>query len=160
MDEKNEEALRRYRELMADDFPDRALNVMMNGVLEQKWEDEIKKDPPQPECLATLKDPKNYTAADLAAITQYEKQINNINSEREKYFDMLNQEENTIDGLLEKQVKSFNSKIGETFLQKLHIEFCIGCEELKLLRYHLMNFNRQLLSQKEKDLLYDHCQGK
>lgn len=36
LDEKNEETLRRYRELMADDFPDRALNVMMNGVLEQK----------------------------------------------------------------------------------------------------------------------------
>ena len=36
LDERNEEALRRYRELMADDFPDRALNVMMNGVLEQK----------------------------------------------------------------------------------------------------------------------------
>lgn len=36
LDEKNEETLRRYNELMADDFPDRALNVMMNGVLEQK----------------------------------------------------------------------------------------------------------------------------
>lgn len=36
LDEQNEEAMRRYRELMADDFPDRALNVMMNGVLEQK----------------------------------------------------------------------------------------------------------------------------
>lgn len=36
LDEKREEALRRYRELMADDFPDRALNFMMNGVLEQK----------------------------------------------------------------------------------------------------------------------------
>ncbi len=36
LDEKNEETLHRYRELMANDFPDRALNIMMNGVLEQK----------------------------------------------------------------------------------------------------------------------------
>lgn len=117
-----------------------------------RWEDEIKKDPPLPECLATAKDAKNYTAADLAAITQYEKQVKNINDERQKYFDMLTDEESMIEGLLEKQVKSFNTKVGETYLQKLNIEFCIGCEELKLLRYHLQNFNRQLLSKKEKDL--------
>lgn len=36
LDERNEETMRRYLNLMADDFPDRALNVMMNGVLEQK----------------------------------------------------------------------------------------------------------------------------
>lgn len=118
-----------------------------------RWEDEIKKDPPQPECLASSKDPKNYTAADLASLVQYEKQLRNINEERDKYFNMLTDEENKIEALLEKQVKSFNSKVGETYLQKLHIEFCIGCEELKLLRYHLLNFNRQLLSKKEKDLL-------
>lgn len=117
-----------------------------------RWEDEIKKDPPLPECLAAGKDPKNYTGADLASIAQYEKQVKHINDERNKYFSMLTDEENHIDGLLEKQVKSFNSKIGETYLQKLHIEFCIQCEELKLLRYHLLNFNRQLLSKKEKDL--------
>lgn len=65
---------------------------------------------------------------------------------------MLADEESSIDAQLEKQVKSFNSKVGETYLQKLHIEYCIGCEELKLLRYHLQNFNRQLLSQKQKEL--------
>lgn len=117
-----------------------------------RWEDEIKKDPPLPECLATAKDPKNYTAADLASISLYEKHVKNINDERDKYFNLLRDEENLIDGQLEKQVKSFNSKIGETYLQKLNIEFCIGCEELKLLRYHLLNFNRQLLSKKEKNL--------
>jgi cilia- and flagella-associated protein 43 len=37
--------------LLADDFRERALIVMMDGVLEHKWEDEIKKDPPKPECL-------------------------------------------------------------------------------------------------------------
>ncbi|XP_037027792.1 cilia- and flagella-associated protein 43 [Bradysia coprophila] len=152
LDEKNEEAMRRYRELMADDFPDRALNVMMNGVLEQRWEDEIKKDPQQPECLTSGKDPKNYTAADIASIALYEKQMKQINDERDRYFVKLTEEEQMIEELLEKQVKSFNTKVGETYLQKLHIEFCVACEELKLLRYHLLNFNRQLLSKKEKDL--------
>lgn len=78
--------------------------------------------------------------------------MKNINDERDKYFNMLTDEESLIDEQLEKQVKSFNSKIGETYLQKLDIEFGIGCEELKLLRYHLLNFNRQLLSKKETDV--------
>lgn len=117
-----------------------------------RWEDEIKKDPTLPECLASGKDPKNYATADIAAIALYEKQMKQISDERDKYFNLLTEEEQAIDELLEKQIKSFNTKVGETYLQKLHIEFCVGCEELKLLRYHLLNFNRQLLSKKEKDL--------
>lgn len=44
---------RRQKELMADDFKDRALMVMMDGVLEHRWEDEIKKTPPVPHCLVS-----------------------------------------------------------------------------------------------------------
>lgn len=44
----------RQRELMADDFKDRALMMMMDGVLEHRWEDEIKKTPPIPHCLVRL----------------------------------------------------------------------------------------------------------
>lgn len=44
---------RRQMELMADDFKDRALMVMMDGVLEHRWEDEIKKTPPVPHCLVS-----------------------------------------------------------------------------------------------------------
>lgn len=45
------EKIRRQQELMADDFKDRALMLMMDGVLEHRWEDEIKKSPPIPHCL-------------------------------------------------------------------------------------------------------------
>lgn len=37
--------------LLADDFRERALMTMMNGVLEVRWEDELKKDVPKPKCL-------------------------------------------------------------------------------------------------------------
>ncbi|KAG5881166.1 hypothetical protein JTB14_024580 [Gonioctena quinquepunctata] len=37
--------------LLEDDFKDRALMAMMNGVLEIKWEDELKKDVPMPRCM-------------------------------------------------------------------------------------------------------------
>lgn len=39
------------QEMMADDFRDRALMTMMDGVLEHKWEDEIKKPVWKPSCM-------------------------------------------------------------------------------------------------------------
>lgn len=44
---------KRRLELEADDFRDRALDAMMDGVLEHRWEDEIKKSPKAPECLVS-----------------------------------------------------------------------------------------------------------
>lgn len=40
-------------EKLADDFKERALMAMMDGVLEKLWEDEIKKTPPPPECIVS-----------------------------------------------------------------------------------------------------------
>lgn len=37
--------------MLADDFRERALMAMMDGVLEKLWEDEIKKDLPKPKCM-------------------------------------------------------------------------------------------------------------
>lgn len=39
--------------LLADDFRERALMTMMNGVLEVRWEDELKKDVPVPKCMVS-----------------------------------------------------------------------------------------------------------
>ena len=43
-----EERIRKL--LLADDFRERALMAMMNGVLEVRWEDIIKIDVPKPAC--------------------------------------------------------------------------------------------------------------
>lgn len=37
--------------LKIDNFKQRALMIMMDGVLEKRWEDELKKDVPKPECM-------------------------------------------------------------------------------------------------------------
>jgi len=37
--------------LRIDNFKQRALMIMMDGVLEKRWEDELKKDVPKPECM-------------------------------------------------------------------------------------------------------------
>lgn len=37
--------------LVVDNFRQRALIDMMDGVLEKRWEDELKKDVPKPQCM-------------------------------------------------------------------------------------------------------------
>jgi cilia- and flagella-associated protein 43 len=37
--------------LTLDNFKQQALMIMMDGVLEKRWEDELKKDVPKPQCM-------------------------------------------------------------------------------------------------------------
>lgn len=41
---------------LADNFQEKALIAMMDGVLEVRWEDEIKKDIPKPKCMVSCFD--------------------------------------------------------------------------------------------------------
>lgn len=54
LDAKAAEEERIRLALLADDFRERALMAMMNGVLEIKWEDELKKDVPLPKCMVRI----------------------------------------------------------------------------------------------------------
>lgn len=40
--------------LLADDFRERALIKMMDGVLEVRWEDTLKRDIPKPKCMVCI----------------------------------------------------------------------------------------------------------
>lgn len=40
--------------LTIDNFKQRALMIMMDGVLEKRWEDELKKDVPKPQCMVVF----------------------------------------------------------------------------------------------------------
>lgn len=51
IDKKEAEARRIRQLLMSDDFKEKALLVMMDGVLEKLWENELKKDVPKPKCM-------------------------------------------------------------------------------------------------------------
>lgn len=39
------------QQLKLENFKQRALMIMMDGVLEKRWEDELKKDVPKPQCM-------------------------------------------------------------------------------------------------------------
>lgn len=152
LDQAAAEAERLRLERLADDFRERALQKMMDGVLEIRWEDEIKKTPDPPACIQSNKDPKDYTPEDLVAIKEYEETLMQLYSERDRYRNMLLDEQAKIDQIMEDQIQKFNLKVGETLMEKIRVEFAIACEDLKLLRNQMFNFERLQYSNKENEL--------
>lgn len=52
-----------------------------------RWEDEVKKEIPVPECL--MKDSSKYTDEDIAVIEVYKAKVQVLQKQREKYKSML-----------------------------------------------------------------------
>ena len=113
LDQKAAEAERARLLLLADNFREKALDKMMDGVLELLWEDTIKKDIPKPPCMR--KSPDQYTAADLEAIKNYEKDVENLAQEREKYKRMLEADYAKVHGSLKEGMEKFDSRLQEAF---------------------------------------------
>ncbi|PSN50662.1 hypothetical protein C0J52_09305 [Blattella germanica] len=114
--------------LLADNFRELALIVMMDGVLELRWEDEIKKDIPKPKCMLE-KDPAEFNEEDLRTVKDYEERVAFRLTERERYRKMLEAEFVKLS-----QTLKFNNRLADLFLLKLKVEAAIGQENLKIIR--------------------------
>lgn len=161
---ERQERERRQRELLEDDFKDRALVTMMDGVLEHRWEDEIKKSLPLPQCLVlesmicgqeyrlTLfvvfclqeigKEPQHYNETDIREVNEYEEQSRVLHQERLRYRKMLQDELHELAISLDEQIKRFNTAVAKLTLQKIVIEAAIRQEEMRILRATLYNHAR------------------
>lgn len=133
---------KRRRELEADDFRDRALDVMMDGVLEYKWEDEIKKIPKKPECLIKEKPGEDWTEIEERQVLEYEQECERLKVEREKYRRMLIEEQKLLQNMLDEEIHKFNFNLVELSVEKLKFDMAIGHEEMKLLMLAVYNFKR------------------
>uniref|UniRef100_A0A182PAH6 Cilia- and flagella-associated protein 43 n=1 Tax=Anopheles epiroticus TaxID=199890 RepID=A0A182PAH6_9DIPT len=142
MELERQERERRQRELLADDFKDRALVTMMDGVLEHRWEDEIKKSLPLPQCLEIGKEPQHYNETDIREVKEYEEQSRVLLQERLRYKKMLEDELQELAISLDEQIKKFNTTVAKLTLQKIVIESAIRQEEMRLLRATLYNHAR------------------
>lgn len=114
LDKQAAEAERIRLLLLADDFRERALMTMMDGVLEVRWEDIIKIDVPKPACMLE-KQPEDYTEEDILTAKKYEKDVQFLREERERYNRMLEAEYTKVMGLLQEGVDKFNGKLDELF---------------------------------------------
>lgn len=114
LDEQAAEAERRRLEFLADDFWDRALLQMMDGVLEVRWEDTIKVDVRKPACMLE-KPPEKFTAHDLLAVKKYEEDVAHLQEERERYKRMLEADYVKISALRQEGIEKFDLKVNDLF---------------------------------------------
>lgn len=137
--------------LLADDFRERALMAMMDGVLEVRWEDVIKKDVPKPQCMLTKK-PETYTAEDILAIQQYEKDVETLMQEREKYKRILETDYSKVNGALRDGIERFKQRLEEFFVTRVRVESAIQQVRLRYWRGCYREMRRQQMYEKEENL--------
>ncbi|KAK6635255.1 hypothetical protein RUM44_000506 [Polyplax serrata] len=146
---QEEEKLRMM--LMADDFKEKALGVMMDGVLEKLWEDEIKKDAVKPKCMVE-KEPETWTEDDLKAIKLYEEAVKVLLIERDRYKKILEERWAKTIVAVKDSVAKFDDKVLKLHFLKLKVESAIGQESLKGLRIRQRCFQRIEMDRKEESI--------
>lgn len=110
-----------------------ALNQMMDGVLEFTWEEEIKKNPPEPLCLINPTPECAFTDQEQCEIQAYEVEMKQITKKREIYIDKLIIEQRHLMETIEVQTIQLNKCIQNILQSKIHTEFAISSEKLRIL---------------------------
>ncbi|KAM3957531.1 cilia- and flagella-associated protein 43 [Aphomia sociella] len=134
-----------------DDFRERALLDMMDGVLEKLWHEEIKKPIPMPQCMLE-KDPEHFNEDDLRLVFDYEAKVALRNEERDKYRKMLHAEYAKLAQVLNEGIIKFNQKVKEMWLTKLQVDSVIGQENLNLMRLRRTNLDRVEMAEKLEEM--------
>ncbi|XP_076260442.1 cilia- and flagella-associated protein 43 [Rhynchophorus ferrugineus] len=138
--------------LLADDFRERALMAMMNGVLEIRWEDELKKDVSKPKCMLE-KLPEEYNEDDLRAIRDYEEKVVQLKTEREKYKTLLEAEFVKLATNVRDSIRKFNQKLYECTRYKFYIDSGMNQENLQVNRARFNQNKRIKLDEQEAQII-------
>ncbi|KAH8379596.1 hypothetical protein KR009_005910 [Drosophila setifemur] len=127
--------------LWSTEFWARALIVMMDGVLEKLWEEEIKKDIPEPEFMAK-KQPHEYNLEEQKIFRAYEEAVRLLELDRRKYLRILHENEEKTLALKATQILKLNQRVAELMIMKLKYDFALKQSQVRLLTLEQINFGR------------------
>ncbi|XP_023036729.1 cilia- and flagella-associated protein 43 [Drosophila willistoni] len=127
--------------LWSVEFWARALIVMMDGVIEKLWEEEIKKDIAIPE-FVLKKQPHEYTLEDQKIFRAYEEAVNQLNEDRAKYLRILHDNEAKTLDQKSQHILKLNKRVAELMLMKLKYDFALKQNQVRLLNLKIINFSR------------------
>ncbi|KAG5450032.1 Cilia- and flagella-associated protein 43 [Clonorchis sinensis] len=142
---------RRRREML-DNWRERGLEEMMGGVLEVRKEDELKKDVPKPAFLITGKPLVHWTADDRRLYAEYERKVQELNEEREKYRKFLEGEMKTLYAAIDEERVKFDEQIVALFNDWIRVQIAVVHEELKIWRLKWMLLVEEELFVHENEL--------
>lgn len=129
-DESSTRSMKLYRN---QSFYKRALDEMMNGVLQVCWEDELKKDPPKPLCMLQKTPRSEPTEAEQLQIHKYNEKMDKLRTDREQFIQKLFDEKVALETSIELMTKKLNICIENIIKTKVKAQFAISSEHLKIL---------------------------
>lgn len=127
--------------LWSTDFWARSLVVMMDGVLEKLWEEEIKKEIPLPEFMLK-KEPTEYTLEDQKTLREYEEKVRLLTEDRHRYLKMLNENDAKVVALKSYYIMKLNEQVTQMVITKLKYDFSIKHVRLRNLNIKIMYFKK------------------
>ncbi|CAL1546993.1 unnamed protein product [Lymnaea stagnalis] len=143
-----EERIARER---GDNARERALEMMMGGVLEIKKEDELKKDVPKPAFMLSKKEDE-YSEEEMKAYKEYLKKVQDLNEEREKFRKQLEAELRKLQSGIQESLQAFDDALNVLFMHKIKVMMVIYQEELKIVRLRFAMLIQEEISTRDLDL--------
>ncbi|ALC44553.1 CG17687 [Drosophila busckii] len=140
--------------LWSVEFWARALIVMMDGVIEKLWEEEIKKDIPVPE-FTLKKQPHEYSLEDQRVYRAYEEAVRQLEADRRKYLGILHENETKTLALKMNHILKLNKRVAELMLLKLKYDFALKQMRVRMLNLKSINYDRDQLRKRVKSLRSD-----
>lgn len=134
-------------------FYKRALDDMMNGVLQVCWEDELKKDPPKPLCVLQKTQYSDLTEAERSQFTKYNEKMTKVRADREKYIQQLFDEKISLETSIELMTKKLNRCVENIIKTKVKAQFAISSEQLKILTCVRDYLKFESFKEKERTIL-------
>uniref|UniRef100_A0A8C0U4B7 Cilia- and flagella-associated protein 43 n=1 Tax=Cyanistes caeruleus TaxID=156563 RepID=A0A8C0U4B7_CYACU len=113
-----------------DDERLRALDDMMGGVLEIRREDILKMDIPPPSFISRPED--LWTEEEKKIFEEYEKNVKELNEEKEDYRQFLRNEWNKLEASIKETTQNFDEIVRKLFEKKVKSEMVVYQEELKI----------------------------
>ncbi|XP_053962555.1 uncharacterized protein LOC128866081 [Anastrepha ludens] len=136
------------------DFWIRALNTMMDGVLEKLWEEEIKKTPPEPE-FVSKRQPHEYTLEDQKLLRIYEETLRLLKEDRQKYLRILDVNERKTIDLKNNYIYKFNERCAQMAVLKLKYDLALEHFRVRLLGLKVTFYERVNLRKSMEELKND-----
>lgn len=103
-------------------------------------------------CTQTEKPPEQYNEEDLRAIKDYEEKVEFLQSERERYMNMLYAEYAKLSNTTREGMKKFNERLADLFQKKTSVDMGIVLQNLLVARYRSRQFDRKMCKERRDEI--------
>jgi uncharacterized protein involved in tolerance to divalent cations len=124
----------RLKEKLEDNWQERALSEMMDGVLIDKNDNDKKLQIEKPECMNKPKE--ELTEDEIKQIKEYEKKVEAFMEEQEKYKKVLETELKKHQGFITDIITNYDDELNNLFRLKLTTDQLIFQNELKIIKLY------------------------